>query len=229
MKILDTKLNLFICIAVVSGAATGWAQSTAEIFSRLDRAAPSFMGSTATLRVTTHTAVINEDETQTGTVTVKRFGPNELHFLIKFTGENAQTIALKGEKLEIYYPKLNTIREYDIGKYKDVAQKLSLLGFGTPGRELAANYEVSNLGGDRVESQDSVHLQLTPKAADVLKQLTRVDLWISVKNNSPVQQKFQLPGGDYRLVTYSDVSVNPPHLPASALDLPKNAKRERMN
>ena len=229
MKILDTKLNLFICIAVVSGAATGWAQSTAEIFSRLDRAAPSFMGATATLRVTTHTAVINEDETQTGTVTVKRFGPNELHFLIKFTGENAQTIALKGEKLEIYYPKLNTIREYDIGKYKDVAQKLSLLGFGTPGRELAANYEVSNLGGDRVESQDSVHLQLTPKAADVLKQLTRVDLWISVKNNSPVQQKFQLPGGDYRLVTYSDVSVNPPHLPASALDLPKNAKRERMN
>jgi len=229
VKILDTKLNLFICIAVVSGAATGWAQSTAEIFSRLDRAAPSFMGATATLRVTTHTAVINEDETQTGTVTVKRFGPNELHFLIKFTGENAQTIALKGEKLEIYYPKLNTIREYDIGKYKDVAQKLSLLGFGTPGRELAANYEVSNLGGDRVESQDSVHLQLTPKAADVLKQLTRVDLWISVKNNSPVQQKFQLPGGDYRLVTYSDVSVNPPHLPASALDLPKNAKRERMN
>ena len=229
MKILDTKLNLFICIAVLSGAATGWAQSTAEIFSRLDRAAPSFMGATATIQVTTHTAVINEDETQTGTVVVKRFGPNELHFLIKFTGENAQAIALKGEKLEIYYPKLNTIREYDIGKYKDVAQTLSLLGFGTPGRELATNYEVINLGGDRVESQDSVHLQLTPKAADVLKQLTRVDLWISVKNNSPVQQKFQLPGGDYRLVTYSDVSVNPPHLPASALDLPRNAKRERMN
>jgi hypothetical protein len=45
-----------------------------------------------------------------------------------------------------------------------------------PGRELAANYEVSNLGSERIESQDSVHLELTPKAADVLKQLTRVDL-----------------------------------------------------
>ena len=223
------KLNLFICIAVLSGIANGWAQSTAEIFSRLDRAAPSFMGATATIRVTTHTAVINEDETQTGTVAVKRVGPNELDFRINFTGESAQSIALKGKTLEIYYPKLNAIRVYDIGKYKDIAQKLSLLGFGTPGRELAANYEVSNLGGERVDSQDSVHLQLTPKAADVLKQLTKVDLWISVKNNSPVQQKFQLPGGDYRLVTYSNVSVNPPHMPASALDLPKNAKRERMN
>ena len=228
MKTLDAKLTLIICIVVVSGAASGWAQSTAEIFSRLDRAAPSFMGATATIRVTTHTAVINEDETQTGTVAVKRVGANELHFLINFTGENAQSVALKGKTLEIYYPKLNTIREYNIGKYKDIAQKLSLLGFGTPGRELAANYEVSNLGDERVESQDSVHLQLTPKAADVLKQLTRVDLWISVKNNSPVQQKFQMPGGDYRLVTYSNVAVNPGHLPASALDLPRNAKRERM-
>ena len=79
---------------------------------------------------------------------------------------------------------------------------LSLLGFGTPGRELAANYAVKDLGGERVESQDSVHLHLAPKSADVLKQLTRVDLWISVKNNSPVQQKFQLLGGDYRLVTF---------------------------
>ena len=118
MKILRNlrKLNLFICAAALSAATTSGAQSTAEIFSRLDRSAPSFAGATATIRVTTHTAVINEDETQTGTIAVKRFGPNELHFLISFTGENAQAITLKGKKVEIYYPKLNTIREYDIGK-----------------------------------------------------------------------------------------------------------------
>ena len=43
-----------------------------------------------------------------------------------------------------------------------------------PGRELAANYDVNNLGNERLESQDSVHLQLTPRAVDVLKQLSRV-------------------------------------------------------
>jgi outer membrane lipoprotein-sorting protein len=223
LKILDTKLNLFMSIAVLSAATTVWAQSTAEVFSRLDRAAPSFKAATATIRVTTHTGVINEDETQEGTVAVKRFGRNELRFLINFTGESAQAVALKGNKIEIYYPITKTIRVYDIGKYKDIAQKLALLGFGTPGRELAANYEVSNLGDERVESQDSIHLELTPKAADLLKQLTKVDLWISVKNNCPVQQKFHFPGGDYRLVTYSNVSVNP-DLGASALDLPKHAK-----
>jgi outer membrane lipoprotein-sorting protein len=227
---LSAQLSLTICAVALFGfAATPCrAQSTAEIFSRMDKAAQSFTGATAGIRVTTHTAIIDEDETQIGTVAVRRYSPNEMQFLINFTGQDAQAIALRGQTLQIYYPKLNTVREYDIGKYKDLAQKLILLGFGMPGRELAANYNVSNLGDEPVQSQDSVHLQLIPKAPDVLKQLSRVDLWISLKTNCPVQQKFYMPGGDYRLATYSDVKVNPP-LPASSLDLPKAAKRERMN
>ena len=219
-----------ICVFALCGfaATTCRAQSTAEIFSRLDQAARSFVGATAAIRVTTHTGIIDEDEIQVGTVAVKRYSSNEMQFLINFTGQDAQGIALRGRTLQIYYPKLNTVREYDTGKYKDLVQKLILLGFGMPGRELAANYEVSNLGAERIQSQDSIHLQLTPKAPDVLKQLSRVDLWISLETNCPVQQKFYMSGGDYRLATYTEVKINPP-LPASALDLPKAAKRERMN
>jgi outer membrane lipoprotein-sorting protein len=224
------QISLAACAVALCGTATniGWAQSTTEILSRLDQAAHSFAGATANIRVITHTGVINQDETQLGTVAVKRYSTTELRFLINFTGDDAQAIALRDRTLQIYYPKLNTVREYDIGKYKDLAQKLILLGFGMPGRELAAHYDISNLGGERIESQDSVHLQLTPRASDVLKQMSRVDLWISLKTDCPVQQKFYMLGGDYRLVTYSDVKVNP-HLPASALDLPKAAKLERMN
>jgi|HubBroStandDraft_1064217.scaffolds.fasta_scaffold18387_2 outer membrane lipoprotein-sorting protein len=207
----------------------GWAQSTAEIFVRLDQVARSFTGATANIRAVTHTGIINEDEIQVGTLVMKRYPQTELRFLINFIGPDAQGIAFKGRMVQVYYPKLNTVREYDIGKYKDLAQKLILLGFGMSGRELEANYDISNLGGERVESQDSVHLELTPKSPDVRKQLSRVDLWISLKTNCPVQQKFYMPSGDYRLVTYSDIKVNPSHLPPSALDLPKGAKRERMN
>ena len=230
MKDLLLGKNLWIYTVVLYFVAMDpcWAQSTSEIFARLDRAAQSFTGATATIRVTTHTGIINEDEVQLGTVTVKRHSPEGLYFLIKFTGEDAQAIAFRGRTVEIFYPKLNTVREYDIGKYKDLAQKLIFLGFGMPGRELAANYDISNLGNEKIQGQDSTHLRLTPKAAEILKQLSRVDLWISPENDCPLQQKFDLPGGDYRLVTYSDVKVNP-HLPPSALDLPKDAKRERMN
>jgi len=212
-----------------SGPNHAWAQSRVEIFSRLDQAARSFTGATANIRTITHTGIINEDEIQMGTVVMKRYPQNELRFLINFTGPDAQGIALRGQTVEIYYPKLNVVREYKLGKYKNLAQKLILLGFGMPGRELEANYDIGDLGGERVDAEDSVHLQLTPKSPEVLKQLSRVDLWISVKTNCPVQQKFYMPGDDSRLVIYSDVKVNPPHLPSSALDLPKDAKRERMN
>lgn len=230
MKSFLIRVSLTVCVVALCGTATKtWAQSTAEILTRLDQAATAFTGVTANIRVINHTSIINGDETQIGNVAVKRSSQHEMRFLINFTGPDAQGIALRDGTLQIYYPKLNTVREYDIGKYKDLAQKLILLGFGMPGRELADSYDISNLGGERVESQDSVHLQLTPKASEVLKQLSRVDLWISLKANCPVQQKFYMPGGDYRLVTYSDVSVNPHHLPPSALELPKGAKRERMN
>jgi outer membrane lipoprotein-sorting protein len=231
MMSLFVRLVSAICGLALCGVAPqmGWAQSVGEIVSRLDQAAQSFTGVTANIRAITHTGIINEDEVQMGTVVMKRYPPNELRFLINFTGPDAQGIALKGQTVEIFYPKLNTVREYNIGKYKDLAQKLILLGFGMPGRELSANYDIGNLGVERVDSQDSVHLQLTPKSPDVLKQLSRVDLWISLKTNCPVQQKFYMPSGDYRLVIYSDVKVNPLHLPTSALDLPKAAKRERMN
>jgi outer membrane lipoprotein-sorting protein len=217
-----------VVASLLLSATIGWAQSTSDIFSRLDQAAHSFTSATASIRVTNHTAIIDEDDTQIGTVAVRRNSPTELYFLITFAGQAAQSIAFRGKTLQIYYPRLNTIREYDISKYKDLAQKLILVGFGMAGRELAANYDVTNLGNEHVQSQDSVHLQLIPKASEILKQLNRVDLWVSLRNDCPVQQKFYMPGGDYRLVTYSDVKLNPP-LPASALDLPKGAKHERVN
>jgi outer membrane lipoprotein-sorting protein len=219
---------LAVVAFLLGSAATSWGQSKEDIFSRLDQAAHSFTSATANIRVTTHTAIINEDDTQIGTVAVRRLSPTDMHFLITFSGPDAQSLAFRGKTLEIYYPNLNTVREYDIGKYKEIAQKLILVGFGMAARELRANYDITNLGDERVQSQDSVHLQLVPKASEVLKQLSKVDLWVSLTTECPVQQKFYLPGGDYRLVTYSDVKVNP-RLPASALDLPKSAKRERMN
>jgi outer membrane lipoprotein-sorting protein len=221
--------SLLQCLALLfAGTTMCRGQSNADILSRLDRAAHSFSAATANIRVTTHTAIIDEDDTQIGTVAVKRYSPTEMHFLITFSGPDAQALAFRGQTLQIYYPKLNTVREYDIGKYKDLAQKLILLGFGMTGRELNANYHITNFGNEQVQDQDSVRLQLTPKASEVLKQLSKVDLWLSLKNHCPVQQKFYLPGGDYRLVTYSDVEIKP-HLPESALDLPKAAKHERVN
>lgn len=207
-----------------------WAQPATEILGRLDRFAPLFEGIRATVRYTEHTAPLSEDSdtNETGALTIQQSSPGKVQLMIAFTGTDANTVVLRGQIVEQYYPKLDEIHEVDIRKYRDLAQTLLLLGFGMSGRELAAHYEIGNLRRETVESQPATHLDLVPKSPDVLKDLKNVELWIADKTDCAVRQKFYFPGGSYKIARFSDVEINP-KLPASAFDLPKHAKRVRMN
>jgi hypothetical protein len=98
MKSISIKVGLTVCAVALCGIATdlGWAQSTADVLARLDQAARSFAGATASIRLITHTGIINEDETQIGDMTIKRPSLHEMSFLINFSGPAAQSIALRG-------------------------------------------------------------------------------------------------------------------------------------
>jgi len=202
------------------------AQQAREILARLDRFAPTFTAARAAIRSVSHTAAIDEDETELGVLAIKKYGPGKLRFRVDFNGENAFTVVLGDRLAEIYRPKIDEIQQYDIRKYRDMAEKMFLLGFGTAGRELAANYDIREVRSENVESQVSTHLELAPKSAEVRRQLAKVELWISEKNSCPLQQKFWYPDGSFRTVTFSGLQINP-NLPSSAFDLPKSAKRVR--
>ena len=182
----------------------------------------------ATVQYTEHSKVFGDDEPQTGTLTIRRYAPGKLQFMIEFTGRDAYTVALRDRTAEVYHPKIDEIQVYDIGKYRDLAQRLMLLGFGMVGRELSANYEVRDFRRETVGAEPATHLELIPKSAEVLAQVRRVELWIADKTDCPVQQKLYFPDGDYKLAQFSSLKVNPV-LPASAFDLPKHAKRVRVN
>jgi len=54
-------------------------------------------------------------------------------------------------------------------------------------------------------------------------------LWIPEQGDPyPLREKISQPSGDYRLVTYSDVKINPAHLKSDALQLklPSGVKTE---
>jgi len=223
-----SQIVAFLLAAAIFSASQSAPLSPAPVLARLDQAARGFTGATASFTAINHIAVLNKDEPpQLGTVVMKR-ASGKLNVLLTITGEDAESVALRSQTAEVYLPKLKVIQVYNIKKYGDVAQKLMLLGFGTSGRELAANYEVKNLGAEKVASEDTTHLELTPKSAEVLAKLKKVDLWISEKGGYAVQQEFHMPGGDSRLVTYSEVKINP-RIAGSAFDLPKGAKRQTMN
>ena len=201
-------------------------ESLENVLDRMDRAAASFKTLSADVKSVQHTAVINEDNTDIGRMLLKR-SKHDMRMLIELTQlPDLKSIAIQGHKVEIYYPKRNAVEEYDIGERRELVNQFLLIGFGTSGKELSSAYNMRLLGSDTVDGQATAHLELVPKSLEVLKNLKKLELWIPEPEGYPIQQKFYLAGGDYKLVTYTNVKVNPPLTEADLkLKVPKDAKR----
>lgn len=221
------KLLRYIA-ALALAAGVLHAQSTASLLARLDEAARRFTGVTARLRSVHHLPVIEPDEVETGAVVVKRTGPEKVRYLLRFIEPDPKAILFQNETVEVFYPKRNEIEVWNAAEYRDLTRALVLTGFGMPGRSVAANYEIRIAGTETIESQSVAHLELTPRSQRIRGQVNRIDLWISPETGCAAQQKVFLPGGEFRLNTFSDLKVSP-QIPASELELPKGAKRIKMN
>ncbi len=222
MRLLTaTSLLFLVSIAPVRAA------SLDQVLRHMDETAATFSSMSSKIRRVAHTAVINEDNVDSGSMYLKRSKGHEVRMLVELTEPDQKSVAFQGRKVELYFPKIQTVQEYDVGKNKEMVEQFLLLGFGSSGKELAASYTIRDLGEETVAGQKSTRLELTPKSKQVLEHLKKVELWISDSGGYPVQQKFFLQGDDYTQVTYSDVKLNP-NLPDSAikLQLPKGVKRE---
>jgi len=218
-----------IALLGVAAAASVLCRPAADLdalLDRIDRAGAGLRTMTAHVSRISHTAVINEDNVDSGTILLKRQRPRDLRMLINITEPDAKTVAFQGSKLEIYYPKIQTVQEFDVGKSRALLEEFFLVGFGTSRAELQASYVVRLLGEETVVGQNTQRLELIPKSKEVLQHLLKLELWVSGAGY-PIQQKFGLPGGDYQLATYSDVKINT-DLPDAdlKLHLPKSVKRE---
>jgi outer membrane lipoprotein-sorting protein len=218
-------LWMALTCAAALAAGTDQLQATRD---RMDRAAAGFKGLSADLTQVSHTAVLNMDEAFTGSMKVRRF-KHELGAVVDIQPPNAKKVLLTRHEVKMYYPKNNSVQIFDLDR-KDahLINQFWLLGFGSDSAELRNSYKLELGGPETVAGQKTVRLVLTPKSADVLAQLTKVELWISDTLGIAVQQKFWEPGDDYILATYRNVKLYPSP-PELKWDIPKNAKPEKLN
>jgi len=224
---MDLRTIAILGIAAgVSGLARPAASDLDAVLNRIDKAGAAFHSFEAHLRRVTFTAVINDEAVDSGTIYLKRPHARDLHLLINFDEPDAKSFAFQGHKVEIYYPKIKTVQEIDVGKSRALVEQFLLVGFGTSRADLESSYTIRLIGPETVAGQKTEHLELIPKSKEVLQHLSKFELWIS-DNGYPVQQKFDLKAGDYQLATYTDAQINP-DLPDAdlKLQLPKNVKRE---
>jgi outer membrane lipoprotein-sorting protein len=179
----------------------------ADILRQVDRGAREFQSLTADVERTKVTVVVDDHSTESGQMRVRR----DAKMRIDLTSPDARTILRIGDRLYIYTPKIRRVEEYDLGKHRALVDQFLLLGFGTTADNLRKSYLITVEAEETLGSQKVVRLQLTPKADEVRKEISRIQLWLDQATWLPAQQKFYETGsGDYFVIRYTNVARNVP-------------------
>lgn len=191
-----------------------------DLIARIDAAAAKFQAMSAKVHYTSYLKVIEDTSEETGTLMMKKVRAGEIAGRIDFITPDPRIVLFRERTAEVYEPKINTVQIYDLGKHGEQLDRFLMIGFGTSGTELAHDYTMKVLGTATIAGKGSTRLELTPKTDDIKKVVSKLELWIPDAPDEPypLQEKIYQENGDYRLVNYSDLKINP-KLAANALEL----------
>ena len=196
-------LTALVSISMSLGLSPA-ADPLSDVYARLDKLAPNFKGMTADLKDLVHTAIVNDDTVNSGSMKLKRAKPNDTRILLEFTSPDPKAISVEGVQIKIYLPKANVIQVYDASTKRGAVDQALRLGFGFSSAELKESYDISYVGSEAIAGQTTDHIKLIPKSNEVRQYVQQADLWIG-PSGLAVQQRFATSAsGDYRLATYSN-------------------------
>lgn len=228
MRLFPPTITAFLTLIALTAAAAPSGDELHALLARMDQAASTFKAMTADVTYVTHTDVLNEDNTETGTATMEKVQAGEVHGLVDFTSPDPHKVLFEERRVEIYRPKIKQLEVYDLEKNGEQLDRFVMIGFGTSGSQLAKDYDMNVLGTESLKGRAGkfIHLRLLPKSADARQYLKNVELWIPEQGDPyPEREKILQPSNDYVVVTYSDVKINPPLKPdAVQLKLPAGVK-----
>jgi len=211
-------------VLILTSAAWSADETLATTMARMDSVAAGFKGLRADVRQLSHTAVINEDAVDTGTIAVRRAGPKDLRILVDFKDPNAKMVSMIGNKALIYYPKRGEAEEYEVGKAATFKDQIMMLAFGSNSKDLMNAYSIKLGGAETVAGQNTTRIELTPKNKELLAHFPKIELWISNQTGITVQQKLHQKGGDYFMATYTNPQLVSLSDADVKLDMPKGVR-----
>jgi outer membrane lipoprotein-sorting protein len=215
-QLMMKKLRFLSCstfaLALVSAAVCPAARAAGplvldDVLKQMDREQGQFQSLTASIERTKVTVVVNDRSMESGKIEIRRDGKMRIELFYP----DQKTVLRDGDHIYIYTPKIRRVEDYDVGKHRDLVDQLLLLGFGTSGETLKKSYLITLQREEVLDSQKVVRLELTPRADNVRKQISKIDLWLNEANWLPAQQQFYETGsGDYSIIRYLNVARNVP-------------------
>lgn len=202
-------LSSFLCVALLTSFATAQSHEipTLEgVLKRMDDASARFQTCQADFVFNQYQKVVDETDTQKGTVYYRRSG-QAIEMMADFKEPDRKYVLYKEGKLQVYQPKIEQVLEYSAGANKEQVESFLVLGFGGSGQDLKKAFDLSYQGEETVDGIATAKLQLIPKNEKTRGTFSQIILWIDLTNGISVQQKLIQTQGDYRLAKYSGINL----------------------
>ncbi len=177
-----------------------------SVLRKMDEAAASFQSTQADFVWDQYQKVVDEHDTQKGTVYYRRAG-KEIEMMAEIKEPDPKFVLYKDGKLQVYQPKIEQVIVYPTAGNQSEIESYLVLGFGGSGQDLKKSFDVSFLGEETVSGIATGELQLIPKSEKFRNNVSKILLWIDLSRGISVQQQFFQNEGDYRLAKYSSVQL----------------------
>jgi outer membrane lipoprotein-sorting protein len=177
-----------------------------KVLAQMDAAAQDFRTAQANFVWEQFFAVVNDKDSQKGTVYYRRSG-KDIQMMADIA-DPPKSVLFSDGKVQVYEPKLKRVTSYEAGKNREAVESFLVLGFGGSGRDMLKSFEVKYLGTETVDGVKAAKLELIPKSDRMRNVFAKIWLWIDPAYGISVEQQFFEPSGDYRLAKYSDLKVN---------------------
>ena len=206
-RALQRAYLIWLLHFLIVGAA--WAQQSPleRVLDQMDRTAANFRSTEASFVWDQYQKVVDETDTQKGTVYYRRSG-KETQMAADITEPDAKYVLIADGKIEVYQPRIDQVTIYNPGKNREVVESFMVLGFGGGGHDMLKSFEVKHLGTEILNGVETAKLDLVPKAQNARNNISHIILWIDPAKGVSLQQQLFEPSGDYRLAKYSDIQLN---------------------
>jgi outer membrane lipoprotein-sorting protein len=208
---IPASLLLLLTLGAFSPAQTSAAQTKDaatldSVLKKMDSAAASFQSAQADFEWVQYQSVVDEKDTQSGTVYYRKSG-KDIEMMAEIKQPDPKFVLYKAGKLQVYQPKIDQVMQFTAGANQNEMEGYLVLGFGGSGQDLTKAYDVSFQGEETIDNVATAKLQLIPKSEKVRNYFSQAILWIDLKRGVSVQQKFLQGQGDYRLAKYSAIRM----------------------
>ncbi len=178
-----------------------------SVLKKMDDTAATFQTAQADFIFDQYQRVVDETDTQKGTVYYRRVG-QQIEMMAEFKEPDRKFVLYKDGKLQVYQPKIDQVMEYSVGADHEAVESFLVLGFGGSGEELKKSFDVTYEGEETIDNIATGKLKLVPKSAKIRGNFPEIMLWIDLSRGISVQQKLMQNQGDYRVAKYSAIKAN---------------------